>query len=154
MAGNLTLAIIKPHAVMERKVGKIIERIEGAGFGIIGAKMLHLRKEGAEEFYKEHKDKYFFEMLVKSICKSPIWVMILVRDNAVEEWRNFIGSTHPVEAAEGTLRHAFGNHENITENAVHGAATDHDARDEIVFFFGREIKLGQRINEVDDKHGF
>ncbi len=154
MAGNLTLTIIKPHAVMARNVGKIIARIEDAGFGIIGAKMLHLRKEGAEEFYKEHKDRSFFDGLVKSMCKSPVWVMIIVKANAVDEWRNLIGTTHPAEAEKGTLRNEFGNHSNITENAVHGSATDHDAQREVLFFFGREIRLGEKILDVDDKQGF
>ena len=80
--------------------------------------------------------------------------MIIIKDNSVEEWRNFIGSTNSAEAAEGTIRNEFGNHSVISENAVHGSATDHDARKEIPFFFGREIKLGERILEVDDKHGF
>ncbi len=154
MAGNMTLALIKPHIVMNRSVGKIIARTEEAGFGIIGAKMLHLRKEGAEEFYKEHSSSVFFTSLVKNTCKAPVWVLILVKENAVEEWRNFIGVTNPVEAAEGTLRHEFGNHKLCVENAVHGSATDHDAQREILFFFGREIKLGKRVLEVDDKHGF
>lgn len=154
MAGNLTLGVIKPHAVMGRNVGKIIACIEDAGFGIIGAKMLHLRKEGAEEFYKEHKNEDFFNELIRGVCKAPVWVLILTKANAVEEWRNFIGSTHPSEAAEGTLRNEFGNHKLKSENAVHGSATDHDAQREIIFFFSREIQLGQRVLEVDDKHGF
>ncbi len=156
MAGNLTLAIIKPHIVMGRNVGKIIARIEEAGFGIIGAKMLHLRKEGAEEFYKaeENGTGVLFADLIKQICKAPVWVLILAKANAVDEWNNFIGSTNPTTADAGTLRNEFGNHSKLDENAVHGSSTDHDAQREIMFFFGREIKLGERILEIDDKHGF
>ncbi len=151
MAGNLTVAFIKPHAVLERKVGKIIDRIEEAGFGIILAKMLQIRPEGAEVFYEEHKDKEFFTKLKHYTCVGPVWTMVLAKDNAVEEWRNTIGATDPAKAAEGTIRADFGRKDNITLNAIHGSATDHDAKREINFFFAQEIKGAMLADEVDNQ---
>ncbi len=151
MAGNLTLAIIKPHAVFERKVGKIIDRMEEAGFGLLLVKMFQLRPEGADEFYAEHKGKEFFNKLRRYMCVSPILVLVLAKDNAVEEWRNLIGATDPVKAEPGTIRHDFGKHDNMTLNAVHGSATDHDARREINFFFARDIELAQKLDAIDQK---
>jgi nucleoside-diphosphate kinase len=77
--------------------------------------------------------------------------MVLAKENAVETWRNLIGLTNSAEAEEGTIRHEFGDHKIIRFNAVHGSATDHDARREINFFFGREIRLAEKINEIDTK---
>jgi len=153
MAGNLTLAYIKPHAVLNRKVGKIIDRIEEAGFGIILAKMVQIRPEGANIFYEEHKDKEFFTKLKHYTCVGPVWTMVLAKDNAVEEWRNFIGATDPAKAESGTIRADFGRHDNITLNAVHGSATDHDAKREINFFFSREIKGAMLADEADNQPG-
>lgn len=152
MAGNLTLALIKPHAVYERKVGRIIDRAEREGFSILLAKTVQFQSRGAEEFYSEHEGKEHFPKLVKTMSSGPIWALVLCKDNAVEEWRNLIGATHPSKAEEGTLRHEFGNHNNITNNAVHGSATDHDAKREINFFFARELKLVERINEISNQH--
>lgn len=148
MAGHLTLALIKPHAHMERKVGPIITRIEKEGFAILLAKVVQLQPEGAEEFYAEHKGKPFFQNLVRVMSSGPIWAMVLCKENAVDEWRKVIGATNPAEAAEGTIRREFGNPTNLTNNAVHGSAHDSDAKREIDFFFGREIKLAMRINEI------
>lgn len=151
MAGQLTLAIIKPHAVLERNVGKILTRIEEAGFAIVLAKMIQLRKEGALQFYEEHKGKDFYDNLCNVMSAGPIWALVLAKPNAVEEWRNFIGATSPAEAEPETLRHAFGDHNNMTNNAVHGSATDGEAQKEIAFFFTREIKLAERVDALDNQ---
>ena len=154
MAGQLTLALIKPHITLGRSVGKIITKIENAGFGIVLSKMLQLRKEGAHQFYEEHKERPFYENLCNVMSAGPVWALVLAKPNAVEEWRNLIGATNPKEAAPGTLRNEFGDHTNITNNAVHGSATDSDAKREISFFFGREIQLAQKIDEMDNPSGF
>lgn len=147
--GHLTLAMIKPHAVRARRCGDIIKRIEEAGFSILIVKAVQLRKEGAETFYAEHQGKDFFENLINVMCSGPVWAMVLYKHDAVKEWRDLMGATNPAQAEPGTLRYEFGEHENITNNAVHGSASDEEARREIGFFFGREIKLGTRIHEVD-----
>ena len=151
MAGQLTLALIKPHIVLGRNVGKIITRIEEKGFGIVLSKMLQLRKEGALQFYEEHKDKEFYGKLCDVMSAGPIWALVLAKPNAVEEWRNLIGATSPEEASLGTIRNEFGDHENITNNAVHGSATDDEANREIFFFFTREIKLAERVDALDNQ---
>ncbi len=151
MAGHLTLAIIKPHVVFSRKVGKIICDIEAADFGIISGKMLQLREEGARSFYKEHEGKDFFPYLVKVMSGGPIWVLILAKNNCVEEWRNFIGATNSAEAEEGTLRHTYGDHAEIPMNAVHGSSTDHAALSEINFFFAQELAFLKEIEGDDNE---
>jgi len=151
MAGILTLAMIKPHAYMAKHSGKIISRIEDGGFGILQSKITQFQHEGAEDFYAEHKGKEFFPNLVRVMSSAPIWVLVLSKPNAVQEWRDLIGATNPAEAEPGTIRHEFGDHKNVTNNAVHGSATDHDAKREINFFFARELKVAQRIYEVSNQ---
>jgi len=153
MAGHLTLALIKPHAVYSRKVGKIIADIEEAGFGIISGKMLQLREEGARRFYKEHEGKDFFPYLVKVMTTGPVWVLILAKQECVQSWRDFIGDNNPTEAAEGTLRNKYGDHVDRTLNAVHGSATDHDALREINFFFSQELSLLKELVKEENKIG-
>lgn len=147
--GHLTLAIIKPHIHMSRKAGEIIKAIEDGGFGILLCKLIQLRPEGVEEFYSEHKDKDFFPSLMKSMCAGPVWVMVLSGHNVVEDWRNFIGDTDPKKAVLGTIRNEFGDHNNISNNAVHGSSDDWAAKREINFFFNREIAVASRLKELD-----
>ncbi len=151
MSGQLTLAIIKPHATLGRSVGKIITRAEEEGFAIVLAKMIQLRKEGALQFYEEHKDKDFYDNLCNVMSSGPTWILVLAKPNAVEEWRDLIGATNPAEAVPGTLRYEFGDHDNITNNAVHGSASDADAQREIAFFFTREIKTAERVEALDNQ---
>jgi len=153
MAGNLTLAMIKPHIVFSKKVGNIISDIEDAGFGIVAGKMLQFREEGASAFYQEHGRKDFFPYLVKVMSGGPIWVLVLVKKNCVEDWRNFIGATNSADAEEGTLRNKYGDHTNVTLNAVHGSATDHEALREINFFFARELSLLRELDAADHESG-
>lgn len=151
MAGQLTLAMIKPHAVLGRNVGRILTRIENEGFGIVLAKMVQLRKEGALQFYEEHVGKGFYDNLCNVMSSGPIWVLVLAKPSAVEEWRNLIGATDPAKAESGTLRQEFGDPQNITNNAVHGSASDAAAQREIAFFFTRELKLVERVDALDNQ---
>lgn len=153
LPGHLALAMIKPHAFRAGKIGEIISRIENAGFRILIMKTVQLRKEGAEAFYQEHQGKDFYKNLVNVMCSGPVVPIVLMKHNCVPEFRALLGATNPAEAEPGTIRHDFGDHNNITDNAVHGSATDVDARREIAFFFGRELKLARAVDEVDRTEG-
>lgn len=156
MAGNLTLAMIKPHAVFKKQSGKIISDLEAAGFSIVHCKMFQLREEGARLFYEEHEGKDFYPYLCKVMISGPVLVMVLAKNNCVEDWRNLIGATNPREAAEGTLRAKYGEKADITLNAVHGSATDHDALREINFFFHRDLAIlaeEEKEDVIDNQPG-
>jgi nucleoside-diphosphate kinase len=132
---NLTLGIIKPDAVSKGLTGKIIDRILSEGFQIRAMKLVHLTKKQAESFYAVHKGKGFFEELTNFMSSAPCIVMVLEKENAVEEWRKLMGATNPAEAAEGTLRKQFGS--SIGENAVHGSDSEENALIEISYFFNK-----------------
>lgn len=128
-----TLAIIKPDCTKKNVIGKIIDRIESAGFKILGLRMVKLTPEQARKFYEVHKERPFYNDLVDFMTSGPVVVMALQKENAVQEFRNFIGSTNPEEAAEGSIRKDFGT--NIQNNCVHGSDSDENAKREIGFFF-------------------
>ena len=128
-----TFAIIKPDAVKNGYTGKIYDRILKSDFSIIGAKLLQMTQDQAEGFYEVHKDRPFFSDLIGFMTSGPCMVLALEKKDAVQSWRNTIGSTNPKEAAENTIRKDFAT--NVQENAVHGSDSDENAQKEIAFFF-------------------
>ena len=133
MKGNRTLTIIKPDAVEKGNIGNILQRITDAGFRIIAMKYTRLSAEQAGKFYAVHSQRSFYEALVKFMTSGPVVPAILEKENAVEDFRNLIGSTNPEQAAEGTIRKLYA--ESIERNAVHGSDSDENAIVEGNFFF-------------------
>ena len=133
MATEQTLSIIKPDAVGKNHIGEIISLFEKNGLRIVAAKMIHLSKEQAENFYAVHKERPFFNDLVSFMITGPVLVMVLEGDNAVLKNRDIMGATDPKKAAPGTIRASFAS--SIDENAVHGSDSAENAKIEIGFFF-------------------
>lgn len=131
--GNRTYAMIKPDAIRNGHMGRILDRVLSAGFKIIGAKLIRMTKVQAEGFYAVHSERPFFEELTTFMSSGQCLVMALEKDNAVVAWRETIGATNPAEAAKGTIRKDFAT--SLGENAVHGADSDENANIEIRFFF-------------------
>lgn len=128
-----TLLIIKPDSIEKRVTGNILSRVEKEGFEITAMKMLHLTRSQAGDFYAVHKDKPFYGPLLDFMTSGRVVVARIERDNAVEKWREVIGSTDPKKAAPGTLRALYG--ESIERNAVHGSDSVENGRIETDFFF-------------------
>jgi len=133
MPNERTLSIIKPDAVGNNVIGKILQRFEDNNLKIVASKMMHLSKEKAEGFYAIHKDKPFFEKLVNFMISGPIIVQVLEGDNAISKNREIMGATNPDEAKNGTIRKDFAR--SIDENAVHGSDAVETANIEIKYFF-------------------
>ena len=133
MAIERTISIIKPDAVAKNVIGEIYARFEKAGLRIVAAKMLHLSKEQAGQFYAVHKERPFYGELNDYMTSGPIMVQVLEGENAVARNREVMGATNPKDAAPGTIRADFAT--DITENAVHGSDAAETARNEIAFFF-------------------
>jgi len=128
-----TFAIIKPDAVERKLTGKVIDRIESAGFRICGMKKIFLSKAQAEGFYYVHKERPFFNDLCTFMSRSPVVVLVLERENAIAAWRELMGATNPANAEQGTIRKEFG--VSIEENTVHGSDSPESAAFEIPYFF-------------------
>jgi nucleoside-diphosphate kinase len=125
--------MLKPDAIENGYMGKIIDMIIGAGFDIKALKYTKLSVEQAKEFYAVHAERPFYGELVEYMSSGPIVAAILEKDNAVEDFRKLIGATDPAEAAEGTIRKAYA--ENKGRNAVHGSDSDENAEIEGKFHF-------------------
>ncbi len=128
-----TLSIIKPDAVERNLQEEIINEFKKNGFLIIKQKKIHVSKIEAEQFYKVHQTKPFYNDLCTYLSSGPIVVMILEKENAVLDNRNLMGATNPSEAKEGTLRKKYGI--SIDKNSVHGSDSVENAKIEIDFFF-------------------
>ena len=134
MTMEQTLSIIKPDAVAKNVIGEIYTRFEKADLKIIKAMMVHLTKEEAEGFYAVHRERPFFNDLVKFMTSGPVMIQALEGDNAVLKNRELMGATNPKEADAGTIRADFA--DSIDANAVHGSDSLENAKIEIEYFFG------------------
>ncbi len=133
MTGDFTFSIIKPNAVRTGKAGPILSMINEGGFEISAMRMVRMTQQQAESFYVVHKGKPFFESLIEFMISGPVIVMLLKRENAVEEFRKLIGATDPSKAEQGTIRKTFA--VSVQMNAVHGSDTVENAHREANFFF-------------------
>jgi nucleoside-diphosphate kinase len=136
MAIERTLSIIKPDAVAKNVIGEIYSRFEEAGLQIVAARMLHLSKEQAQDFYAVHRERPFYNDLVAFMVSGPIMVQVLEGEDAITRNRELMGATNPKEADPGTIRADFA--ESIDANAVHGSDGPETAEKEIAFFFKPE----------------
>ncbi len=128
-----TLSIIKPDAVERNLDNEIKEMFTDKGFKIIKDKKIQITKAEAEQFYKVHETKPFYNDLCAYLSSGPIVVMILEKENAVLGNRELMGATKPEEAVEGTIRKKYGI--SIDKNSVHGSDSVENAKIEINFFF-------------------
>lgn len=128
-----TLSIIKPDATTRNITGKINAMIEEAGLKIVAQKMIKLSREQAENFYREHEGKSFFDNLVSFMSSAPVVVQVLQADDAIALYRKIMGATNPAVAEDGTIRKTFAL--SIDKNSVHGSDSPESAAREINFFF-------------------
>lgn len=134
MAVERTLAILKPDCVRKNLQGRVITRIQDAGFRILGMKQIRLTREMAGAFYAVHKGRPFYDGLVEFMTSGPVVPMALEKESAVADYRTLIGTTDPKDAAEGTIRKLYA--DNKGENIVHGSDSPENGRSEVAFFFG------------------
>ena len=128
-----TLSIIKPDAVERNLDNEIKEMFKDKGFKIVKDKKIQITKNEAEQFYKVHETKPFYDDLCAYLSSGPIVVMVLEKENAVLGNRELMGATNPEDADEGTIRKKYGI--SIDKNSVHGSDSVENAKIEINFFF-------------------
>jgi nucleoside-diphosphate kinase len=136
MAIERTLSIMKPDAVAKNVIGEIYTKFEKGGLKIVAARMMHLSRERAEQFYSVHKERPFFGELVDFMVSGPVIVQVLEGSDAIARNREIMGATDPTKADAGTIRAEFA--DEVTENAVHGSDAPETAAAEIQFFFGAD----------------
>ena len=134
-----TLVIIKPDAVQRGLIGEIITRFERRGLRLAGMKLIHIDESLAQRHYAIHKGKPFYEPLIRYITSSPVVVMVLEGNEAINIVRRTMGATKPAEAAPGTIRADFSLE--IGRNLVHGSDGLETATFEVPLFFGEDELL-------------
>jgi nucleoside-diphosphate kinase len=134
MSVEQTLSIIKPDGVQKNLIGEIYRRFERTGLSIVAARMMHLSKEQAQDFYAVHRERPFFKDLVSYMTSGPVIVQVLEGESAIDANRRIMGATNPADAEAGTIRADFA--DSIEENIVHGSDGAETAQQEIAFFFG------------------
>ncbi len=128
-----TLSIIKPDAVERNLDNEIKQLFKDKGFQIIKEKKIQIEKSEAEEFYKVHQTKPFYNDLCSYLSSGPIVVMVIEKENGILANRELMGATNPKDAQEGTIRKKYGI--SIDKNSVHGSDSPENAKIEINFFF-------------------
>ena len=134
-----TLVIIKPDAVQRGLIGEIITRFERRGLRLAGMKLIHIDESLAQRHYAIHKGKPFYEPLIRYITSSPVVVMVLEGNDAINIVRRTMGATKPAEAAPGTIRADFALE--IGRNLVHGSDGPETAAFEVPLFFTEDELL-------------
>lgn len=139
MRTNRTFTMLKPDAVENGHIGAILDHITKAGFKIVAMKYTKLSAESAGKFYEVHKERPFYNDLVKYMSSGPIVAAILEKENAVEDFRKIIGATDPTKAEPGTIRALYA--KSIDANAVHGSDSNENAEIEGNFYFSTQEKF-------------
>jgi nucleoside-diphosphate kinase len=133
MAVERTLTILKPDCVRKNLIGEVIKRIQEAGFSIKAMKLTRLTEDTAGGFYAVHKERPFFGELVEFMSSGPCVPMILEKENAIADFREFIGATNPAEAEDGTIRADLA--DSVGENIIHGSDSVENGKIEAAYFF-------------------
>jgi len=140
MSTERTFSIIKPDATRRNLTGAVTAMLEAAGLRVVASKRIHMTQEQAEGFYAVHKERPFFNDLVKFMISGPVVVQVLEGENAVLKNREVMGATNPANADEGTIRKVHA--ESIEANSVHGSDSSENAAIEIAYFFKPEEIVG------------
>jgi nucleoside-diphosphate kinase len=141
MSIERTLSIVKPDGVGRNLIGEVYRRFEQVGLQVVAARMMQLSQAEAEGFYAVHRERPFFNDLVRFMTSGPVIVQVLEGENAIAKNREVMGATDPKKAAKGTIRADLAT--SIDENIVHGSDAKDTAEREIAYFF-REIELCPR----------
>ena len=124
-----TFLMIKPDGVQRNLIGDIVSRFEKKGFQLVGAKLMAVSEELAQEHYGEHKERPFFGELVDFITSGPVFAMVWEGENVISTARTLVGATNPAESAPGTIRGDFG--VTVAKNIIHGSDSPESAEREI-----------------------
>jgi nucleoside-diphosphate kinase len=142
-----TFIMVKPDGVQRNLIGEIVARFEKKGFQLVGAKLMQVSRELAEQHYAEHKERPFFGELVDFITSGPVFAMVWEGENVIAAARQMMGKTNPQEAAPGTIRGDYGL--TVGKNVIHGSDSPESAEREIRLFFKEEelVNYSKLMNE-------
>lgn len=142
-----TFVIVKPDGVQRGLIGEVIARLERRGLQLVGAKFMQVSIDLAETHYGIHKGKPFYESLIKYITSAPVMAMVWEGNNAVSAVRQTMGSTNPLEATPGSIRHDFGL--DIGRNITHASDSPENGEKETALWFNpEELVEWKSVSEI------
>ena len=141
-----TLIILKPDAVQRGFMGRIVSRFEDKGLQVVGAKLMQISQELAAKHYEAHKERPFYKGLVAFMTSSPVLVLALRGNSAIEISRKMMGATFGSKAEPGTIRGDFGVSNSF--NLIHGSDSPEAAERELGLFFadGEVLSYERQMN--------
>ncbi|MYL41975.1 nucleoside-diphosphate kinase [Virgibacillus salexigens] len=131
-----TFLMVKPDGVQRNLIGEIVKRFESKGFQLVGAKLMTITPDLAEQHYAEHKERPFFGELVEFITSGPVFAMAWEGENVIAIAREMMGKTNPSEALPGTIRGDYGM--TVGKNVIHGSDSPESANRELGLFFNND----------------
>ncbi|MFT5155304.1 MAG: nucleoside-diphosphate kinase [Planctomycetota bacterium] len=134
-----TLVLFKPDTVQRGLVGKILGRFEDKGLKIIGMKLRQVPEGILRQHYEVHKERPFFEGLVKWMSSSPVVALALEGKEAIAVTRLLVGATNGRASDPGTIRGDFGM--SFSNNLVHASDGADTAATEMALWFAEEGEL-------------
>lgn len=142
-----TFLMVKPDGVQRNLTGEIVQRFEKKGYQLVGAKLMQIPQEVAEQHYGEHKERPFFGELISFITSGPVFAMVWQGDNVIKVAREMMGKTNPVDAAPGTIRGDYA--VQMGMNIIHGSDSVESAEREINLFFNQNelVEYTREINK-------
>ncbi len=132
---NLTFSYIKPDGFKYKD--EILERLKADGFRIVGQVEHKFNLKDAKFFYGHKEGKSYYNDLLNHTMSGPTILLVLEKENAVEDFRTLIGDTNPALASENTIRDLYGSRDFGPANVIHGSDSDPRAKEEIKYFFPR-----------------
>ncbi len=131
-----TLIILKPDSVQRGLIGEILARFEKKGLQVVGLKLSKIARALAETHYESHKERPFYPGLVAFMTSSPVVILALEGNKAIEIARSMMGATFGSKAAPGTIRGDYGVSNSF--NLIHGSDSPEAATRELGLFFKPE----------------
>lgn len=142
-----TLVLVKPDAVQRGLIGEVITRLESRGLKLIAARFMPVNKELAERHYAIHQGKPFYDNLIAYITSAPVMAMVWEGPEAIAAVRQTMGSTRPVEAAPGSIRHDFALE--VGRNLTHASDSVENGKQEVSLWF-ESTDLIEWQRSIDD----
>mmetsp|Transcript_12765 Transcript_12765/g.44718 ORF Transcript_12765/g.44718 Transcript_12765/m.44718 type:complete len:344 (-) Transcript_12765:148-1179(-) len=134
---DCTLCIIKPHIVLRKRLGEVLDAVQNSGLAVTAMQMFDIDMTASEEFLEVYKGvvpEYHSDC--EELAGGRFLVIELSGENAVNRFREVAGP-HDVEMARKirpeSLRARFG--ESRIKNAVHATDLDEDGELESEYFF-------------------
>ncbi len=158
MATQQSLIIIKPDGLVKSLTGNILTALSETKLIIVGAKMMSVTRELAEEHYKDLKNEKpeIFEDAIRYIMgefhTKRVMALVYHGEEALTKIRTICGATNPEEASPESIRGRYGRINSKTgvfENVIHTSKNEKEAENEIKLWFQPE-ELTERIYPVKE----